>query len=144
MVTLPPKPEHPTVRELMDRLGFDLKSDHDEAIRWALIELLLRRDNEFTRELQMQAWMRKRDRAYQERDEAKWRAETAQLRIHDAERLADEVDVLVQRKVIDARSPAADALLDFRGEPRSERSDRLVQLESEVGWLRWRLKELDK
>ena len=34
-----------------------------------------------------------------------------------ADHLADEVAKLVERKVIDARSPAADALLDYRDPP---------------------------
>ncbi len=46
-----------------------------------------------------------------------------------ADALADEVAVLVQRKVIDSRSPAADALLDFRNPPMSEHSSRMVTLE---------------
>jgi hypothetical protein len=49
-----------------------------------------------------------------------------------AERLADEVAVLVCRGVIDARPPAGDALLDYRSPPPSDRSDRLVNLEAEV------------
>lgn len=53
----------------------------------------------------------------------------AELQAKYAQTLADEVDVLVQRKVIDSRSPAADALLDFREPPSTERSDRLVVLE---------------
>jgi len=48
-----------------------------------------------------------------------------------ADRLADEVAVLIRRHVIDARSPAGDALLDFRDPPQSERSDRLWLLEAE-------------
>lgn len=55
-------------------------------------------------------------------------AEVIRLR-QDAGRLADEVQVLIQRRVLDARSPAGDALLDFREPPRSERGDRLVELE---------------
>lgn len=50
----------------------------------------------------------------------------------DAARLADEVQVLIRRRVIDARSPAADALLDFRNPPSTPRADRLVELELEV------------
>lgn len=53
-----------------------------------------------------------------------------------ADRLADEVDVLVRRKVIDSRDPAADALVDYRdGHPTSARSDRMVDLEREVAEL---------
>lgn len=56
----------------------------------------------------------------------------ARLYTKDAERLADEVDVLIARKVIDSRSPAADALLDMRSpNPRTERSSRLARLERE-------------
>lgn len=49
-----------------------------------------------------------------------------------ADALADEVDVLIHRKVIDMRSPAADALLEYRDPPRTERSDRLHCLEARV------------
>ena len=51
-------------------------------------------------------------------------------RNRDAERLADEVAVLVRRGVLDSRSPAADALLDFRDPPSSPRADRLSELEA--------------
>lgn len=53
-----------------------------------------------------------------------------------ADRLADEVAVLVRRKVIDARSPAGDALLDYRDPPPSPRADRLATLEAEFVALR--------
>ena len=46
-----------------------------------------------------------------------------------ADALADEVAVLIRRKVIDARSPAGDALLDYREPPSSPRADRLAELE---------------
>lgn len=59
-----------------------------------------------------------------------------------ADRLADEVDVLVRRKVIDSRSPAADALLDYREPPSSERSCRLASLEKECDELRREVKRL--
>lgn len=49
-----------------------------------------------------------------------------------ADALADEVAVLVRRKVIDSRSPAADALLDYRSLPSSPRADRLAVLELAV------------
>ncbi len=49
-----------------------------------------------------------------------------------AEALADEVDALVRRRVIDSRSPAADALLDYRNPPMSPRSDRLVAMDEAV------------
>jgi len=45
-----------------------------------------------------------------------------------ADALADEVAVLVKRGVIDSRSPAADALLDYRNPPSSPRADRLAAL----------------
>lgn len=48
-----------------------------------------------------------------------------------ADILADEVNALVRRKVIDARSPAADALLDYRDPPYTERSDRMADVERE-------------
>ncbi len=47
--------------------------------------------------------------------------------------LADEVAVLVRRGVIDARSPAADALLDLRSPPTTPRSERLATLEAQLG-----------
>ena len=49
-----------------------------------------------------------------------------------AEVLADEVAVLVRRGVLDSRSPVADALLDYRNPPPTERSDRMAVLEAEV------------
>ena len=49
-----------------------------------------------------------------------------------ADRMADEIDVLISRKIIDSRSPAADALLDYRDPPRSDRSDRLAVLEKKI------------
>lgn len=49
-----------------------------------------------------------------------------------ADRLADEVDVLVIKRVIDHRDPAADALLDYRDPPTSVRSDRLAFLEKRI------------
>jgi hypothetical protein len=44
-----------------------------------------------------------------------------------ADKLADEVAVLVRRGIIDSRSAAADALLDYREPPSSPRADRLVE-----------------
>ncbi len=64
--------------------------------------------------------------AEQERDVARVRLDV------DAVRLADEVQVLIQRNVIGSRCPAADALLDFREPPRSERGDRLVAAEAQL------------
>jgi hypothetical protein len=52
--------------------------------------------------------------------------------IRCADRLADEVAALVRRRVIDSRSPAADALLDYREPPSTPRADRLAALEREV------------
>jgi hypothetical protein len=49
-----------------------------------------------------------------------------------ADRMADEIALLVRRKEIDARSPAADALLDYREPSTSERSDRMLELTHEV------------
>lgn len=43
-----------------------------------------------------------------------------------ADRLADEVAAMVTRGVLDPRSPAADALLDYRCPPRTPRSDALA------------------
>lgn len=43
-----------------------------------------------------------------------------------ADALADEVAALVLRGVLDSRSPAADALLDYRTPPASPRADRLA------------------
>lgn len=49
-----------------------------------------------------------------------------------ADKLADEVAVLIQRGRLDSRSAAGDALLDYRNPPRNERSDRIADLEAEV------------
>ena len=49
-----------------------------------------------------------------------------------ADALADEVAVLVRRKIVDSRSPVADALLDYMEPPSSPRSERLAALETEV------------
>lgn len=51
-------------------------------------------------------------------------------KVRHAEPLADEVAVLVRRKVIDSRDPAADALLDFRDPPSTPRADRMAVLET--------------
>lgn len=45
-----------------------------------------------------------------------------------ADRLADEVAALVVNRHLDSRSAAADALLDYREPPRTERSDRIADL----------------
>lgn len=76
------------------------------------------------------------ERAEKERDLAKIRLE------RDGGRLADEVAVLVRKRVVDQRSPVADALLDFCEPPASERADRLVALERDNVALRARLQAL--
>jgi hypothetical protein len=55
-----------------------------------------------------------------------------------ADRLADEVAILIRRRILDARSPAADALLDYRDgrSPSNEQTDRIAALEAEVDRLR--------
>lgn len=53
-----------------------------------------------------------------------------------ADEMADAVAALVTRKVIDARSPAADALLNYRNPPRTERSDLISELQAENERLR--------
>ncbi len=60
-----------------------------------------------------------------------------------ADALADEVAVLVRRKVIDSRSPAADALLDYREPPSTPRADRMAQLEQELDRARIALAKAD-
>ena len=47
-----------------------------------------------------------------------------------ADALADEVAVLVRRNIIDSRSPAADALLDYRNPPSTPRADRMAILDA--------------
>lgn len=92
--------------------------------------------------------MEQHDRYRQERDEV--RAELKQLKktvprepfdVRCADAMADEVDVLISRKVIDCRSPAADALLDYRDPPRTPRSDRLAELERGNAQLRESIKK---
>lgn len=61
-----------------------------------------------------------------------------------ADALADEADVLVRRKIVDTRSPVADALLDYRNPPSSARADRLVALEIENTRLRDTLRLMEK
>ncbi len=60
-----------------------------------------------------------------------------------ADALADEVAVLVRRKVIDSRSPAADALRDYREPPSTPRADRMAQLEQELDRARIALAKAD-
>lgn len=59
-----------------------------------------------------------------------------------ADRLADEVDLLVRRKMLNERSPAADALLDYRSPPMSPRSDRLLVMEDGMRDIRRRLERM--
>jgi hypothetical protein len=61
-------------------------------------------------------------------------AENVRVR-RDGARLADEVAVLVKRRIIDSRSPAADALLDFRDPPSTPRADRLAELDAQAAIL---------
>jgi hypothetical protein len=71
-------------------------------------------------------------RVTSERDEAIKRADLRRFRDIAADRLADEVSVLVRRNVISARCPAADALLDYRDPPFTERADRLAEVEEHL------------
>jgi chromosome segregation ATPase len=82
-----------------------------------------------------------RARAAEEALEAKLReAQTELSTVRDreppwqrsADNLADEVAALVTRGVLDARSGAADALLDYRNPPRTPRADRLAALEAQL------------
>ena len=59
-----------------------------------------------------------------------------------ADALADEVEVLVKTGVIDSRSPAGDALLDYRDPPSSDRADRLEQLQFNYDVLAGRLRDV--
>jgi hypothetical protein len=85
--------------------------------------------------------VRERDALRAEVERLRQIASTFDKRCGD--RLADEVDVLVCRKVIDSRSPAADALLDYRNPPTSERSERLTVIEAERDALRARLARVE-
>lgn len=49
-----------------------------------------------------------------------------------ADALADEVAALIRRRELDARSPAGDALLDYRDPPQTSRSDRLAALDGQL------------
>lgn len=60
-----------------------------------------------------------------------------------ADRLADEVAVLVHRRVVDARSPVADALLDYRDPPSTPRAERMARLEADAARLERRVAELE-
>lgn len=62
------------------------------------------------------------------------RANGFKLRAADA--LADEVAGLIRRRELDARSPAGDALLDYREPPQTERADRLAAMDQDLGRLR--------
>jgi len=61
-----------------------------------------------------------------------------------ADRLADEVASLVARGLLDSRSAAADALLDYREPPRTPRSDRLAEVEQENERLKHGIEALRK
>lgn len=63
-------------------------------------------------------------------------AEAAPFDRRCADALADEVATLVRRGLLDSRSPAADALLDYRDPPSTPRADRMAQLEMEIERLR--------
>lgn len=79
-----------------------------------------------------------RDAANAEVKKLRYALSRAPLRTFDqigADHLADEVCVLIDRKIIDSRSPAADALLDYRDPPRSPRSDRIVVIEKSAAGL---------
>ena len=58
-----------------------------------------------------------------------------------ADRLADEVEALVRRGILDARSPAGDALLDYREPPISGRGDRLARADARIEALEAELAE---
>lgn len=62
-------------------------------------------------------------------------------KIRAADTLADTVAALVQRKVIDFRSAAADALLDYRDPPRNERTDLLAAAQECIAQLEQQLAE---
>jgi hypothetical protein len=70
-------------------------------------------------------------------EELELRALRAELGVKRAQGLADEVGLLVERHVIDSRSPAADALLDFRDpNPPNPRRPLREELEAELTWRR--------
>jgi hypothetical protein len=52
-----------------------------------------------------------------------------------ADALADEVAVLIRRRLLDSRSPAGDALLDYRNPPTNPRVDRLARLDETIARL---------
>lgn len=60
-----------------------------------------------------------------------------------ADRLADEVAVLVHRRFLDSRSPAGDALLDYRDPPSSSRADRMASLENQIAQIEAKLSHLE-
>lgn len=59
-----------------------------------------------------------------------WVAQFGPFKKRAADTLADEVAVLIRHKVISMRSPVADALLDYRNPPATERADRMAALEA--------------
>ena len=83
------------------------------------------------------------------------RAEAAEARVKEleaklspfsrraADALADEVAVLIRRTIIDARSPAGDALIDYREPPQTERSERIATLEKQLSSSAERVKQLE-
>lgn len=55
------------------------------------------------------------------------------MRLRAAEALAREVEVLIERRIIDSRSPAGDALLDYRdSRPGTEAAERIANLERQL------------
>lgn len=76
------------------------------------------------------------DAAERERDEARVALPRMPFDVRCADALADEVDALIAAKIIDSRSPAADALLDYRDPPRTPRSDALAEARAECERLR--------
>lgn len=66
------------------------------------------------------------------------------FKVRAADSLADEVAALIRLRQIDARSPAGDALLDYREPPQTERSERLAYLETETQRLKTLAADLHK
>lgn len=67
---------------------------------------------------------------------------TVEIKVDQVE--AAQVDALIKRRVLDARSPVADALLDFRDPPRTPRSCRLADLECELAAAKVRAEEAER
>lgn len=68
----------------------------------------------------------------EQRDYYQRRVLELELRLRAADRLADEAAALVTLRQLGSRSPLADALLDYRDPPQTERSDRIASLEAEL------------